>query len=567
MSPTKALARLRQRRPDSGFTLLEVVVAIGILAIAATASLGFIVTGYRAAATAKMDTVGRSLTQGTLEKLHNLPYHIAADVSTSPDLLDSYFPNIVGTAGRGATGYVPATATRFTADGDPATGAFFRTVSTNITGFPGYKQYVTLQFLNTDGTVVPPVAGWAAGTVGADKPASNQVAATVTTFWSTTTTPHKYTSYTEISAGRPAVPRINLQQRLTALTVSGTLPDGNTLSLVAGDIDINGSLANTSSATAKLTGIAAEIANVGRTFGAQLLAAAPPNVAAGTPVTAGGSTVYDSGVGVASWGGSSVGGASVGTTSGQPYVASSASQAFAQLTNWAGGSLAASFTDEPNNTHLGLTSTTPVLQVPNACGGCSPAMVQGYATSGSTTSSHNASAAGSMSTGGGGHDTARLAPITLFPTAAGGNGIVQIALSYANVSCSTSGNFGSTSTASSTVDYDAWLRYMTYNGSYAWSQWQELKPDTSALSSIPMNTQVDVDAAGNPVLLGDYIQSWSSLTPTSISTGTQNSTDGKSARGSYSVLSITTQPLRVGDPTSGVGISLGSLTCTAEDNR
>ena len=560
--------RRRVANGDAGFTLLEVVIALAILAVAATASLGFIVTGYRAATRAKMDTVGRNLTQATLEKLHNLPYHIAADVSTSQDLLDLYYPNASGAgAARGVSGYVGTTGTRYTVDGDPATGAFYRTVVASVPSFSTYRQYITLQFLNTDGTVVPPVSGWSAGTAGADNPASNQVAATVTTFWSTSGVSHKYTSYTQVSAGRPAVPRINLQERLTALSITGALANGNQLTLIAGDFDVNGSLANTSSAAASLTGASIEIAGVSRTSGASINVHAPPNVASSATSDAGNS-VMDSGQTVAAFAANLAGGAAIGTVAGQPYIASTTSPAYAQLNSPGAGQLAGWFTNEPNSSTLGLTPTSSIVQIPNAsCGNCSAAAVQGYATSTSTSSTHTATAAGTMSTGGGGAGS-QNAPITLFPTLGGGNGLIQIALSSASMSCNTTGSFGSPSTGTASITYQAYLRYITYNGgSYSWSSWIGLNgAATDPLAGVDMNTSVGPVNGQNRVL-GDYIASWSSLTSGSLAAGRQVSADGKSTRGSYSLLTLNTQPLRSGDAASGVGITLGNLTCTAEDNR
>lgn len=559
--------RRRAAEGDAGFTLLEVVIALAILAVAATASLGFILTGYRAATRAKMDTVGRNITQASLEKLHNLPYHIAADVSTSQDLLDLYYPNATGSAGRGATGYVPAAATRYTADGDPATGAFYRTVVSAVPSFTTYKQYITLQFLNTDGTVVPPVTGWAAGTAGSDKPASNQIAATATTFWSTSSVSHKYTSYTQISAGRPAVPRINLQERLTALTITGALAGGNQLTLIAGDLDVNGSLANTSSAAATLTGASVEIGGVARTTGASVSVLAPPNVT-GVGTTNAGNSVTDSGQTVAAFASNAVGNAAAGTVSGQPYIASNTTPAYAQLSSPGAGQLAGWFTNEPNDSGLGLTPTTSLVQIPNAsCGNCPAASVQGYATSSSTSSTHTATAVGALSTGGGGAGS-QSAPITLFPTLGGGNGLVQIALSSATLNCGTTGNFGSTSTGTATITYQAYLRYITYNGgSYSWSSWIGMNgASADPLASVDMSTSVGPVNGQNRVL-GDYIASWSSLTSGALASGRQVSADGKSTRGSYSLLTLNTQPLRSGDGASGIGVTLGTLTCTAEDNR
>jgi hypothetical protein len=89
---------------------------------------------------------------------------------------------------------------------------------------------------------------------------------------------------------------------------------------------------------------------------------------------------------------------------------------------------------------------------------------------------------------------------------------------------------------------------------------------TDPLASVDMTTNVGPVNGQNHVL-GDYIASWSSLTSGTLASGRQISTDGKSTRGSYSLFSLNTQPLRDGDSASGVGVTLGTLTCTAEDNR
>lgn len=573
------IARLRPQRGEAGFTLLEVVIALSILSFAAAASLGFILAGLKGSLIAKADTVGRNLTQETLERLHNLPFHISADVSSSQDLLDLYYTNASGSGvGRGVTGYVPSSATRFTADGDPATGAFYRTVS-SVNGFSGYTQYVDLQFITTDGSVSDPLSGFDTSVVGNDRPAAYQVAAYVTTFWKQSGIQRKYTAYSQIAAGRPIAPKISLQLQMTALQVTGPLANGDgQLSLNLADLDLNGSLTNTSTATATMTGAWAELAGANRAYGATTTVAAPPTQTAGSTQTVTSKTLSDSGNVVAQFAQSEVSGVNAGSTNAQPYVGSSTSQVFARLDSNGSGQNSAVFSNQPSNTHLGLTSDSSIVQAPNAaCNGCAEAYAQGYAASTSSTTTHSATSAGSMYTGGGGSTlsaaiaNAQAAPITLFPTAANGNGLVQIALATASVSCSTGGSFGASSTGTVNVSYQAYLRYIQYNAlsnSYTWSSWLSLNGGAAdPLASVNLGAQVGTDSAGLPVYMSDYIASWSSLTSSGTTIGTSIGTDQKPTRGSYSLLSINTQPLRSGDSASAVGVKLGAMSCVAEDYR
>ena len=85
-------------RKDDGFSLVEVVVALGILMVLVTALLPQLVVGIRSTSTARLVTQAKGMAQAELESMRNLPYHVSYDAEDGAirDVLDYYYTNLTG---------------------------------------------------------------------------------------------------------------------------------------------------------------------------------------------------------------------------------------------------------------------------------------------------------------------------------------------------------------------------------------------------------------------------------------------------------------------------------------
>jgi prepilin-type N-terminal cleavage/methylation domain-containing protein len=559
-----ARRRVLAAQSDEGFTLVEIMAALVVFALVAGAALAMLIAAVKGGLISKQDTVGRNITQAKIEELRNLPYHIDQAVSTEYDLLDLYYPNASGSAALGATGYVPDTGTRSTSKGDPATGAFFRTVIAAVPNFTQFSQWVTVQFVNSSGAAKTPPSTWSSSTAGSDTPVTNMVNISVTTLWKVGKSQKNYNIFTSISAGRPLVPKVNIQGHLEGINVTGLMPDGYQGTLDLASIDYNASFSNIVSASATALGARAEIEGGSSVTGALTSAKAPPNVGPLASGTISGQTLTYGGNPFSLFGKSDTKNIAVGSASGQPYAGTSSSPLTSELLNTGSGA-AALYTNQPDSTHLGLSDSSTVMKVLDGSG--VPAISSaGYGVSSTSSTAHSAM---SKITG------LSTSTIELFPTSQAPDGVVQIVVNSAALTCTSGANFGSASTASSTLTYSVSLRYAVWSGgSISYSPWVSLNNSNSTdplpTAATMATTQVGVDSGGSPIYLGDYIASWGSLTSGAIGVApaVQKTSDSKSISANYQgLLTINTQPLRSGDATSSVGVTVGAISCLAVDYR
>ena len=94
MSRSTDSSATRQPTRDDGFSLLEVIVALGLMLIVMTAVLPQLVVGIRAGARASEVTQAKGVVQGQLEKMRSLPFHVAPSAGNFIDVLDRYYPNL-----------------------------------------------------------------------------------------------------------------------------------------------------------------------------------------------------------------------------------------------------------------------------------------------------------------------------------------------------------------------------------------------------------------------------------------------------------------------------------------
>ncbi len=165
---------------------------------------------------------------------------------------------------------------------------------------------------------------------------------------------------------------------------------------------------------------------------------------------------------------------------------------------------------------------------------------------------------------GGRTDVIRILPTTTAP-----DGLIRItARSVAQCTVSSVSHTPSTS-----VDYRAEVEYWKWTPGIkvagitifpGYGQYVSagvITPSTTVdpLASVPMTTLVSDTAT-----LGTYIDSWDSATASDITA----SATGHVAQATVPALvSIQTQPVRTGDPSSAMTLAIGAASCYAEDNR
>jgi len=253
--------RLRAREAD-GFTLIEVMVALGLLVVVMTAALPAFLGMLRSTVSSKLQTQAKNLTQERLEQIRDLRYHIDAQNGPFLDLLDIYVTNAptaptastVTAAGSTLTGiFVTSGAV---ANGEP-TFPFYRTTTGPLAGATGFSQVVDAQFLGVDGAAIPAAryqGSYDSQVTGRDQAPSLLLGVTVITSWVDRGTTKTYRAYTRVTDGRPQLPVIQSQARAVAVDLTSTAADGTTLELQGGVVNLDGSQSSGSSVSGSATG-------------------------------------------------------------------------------------------------------------------------------------------------------------------------------------------------------------------------------------------------------------------------------------------------------------------------
>lgn len=556
--------RLRARRGDEGFTLVEVMASMIVFAIVATGVTAMFASGLRASVLTKMETTAKNLSQQRFEQIRNLPFHIdqVSSGTNPPDLLDTYFVNATGSAGRGVQGYVPAGATRWTVDGDPATGAFYRYVQTALPGYPKYKQYVATQFLDESGNPYTPT-GFNSQVSGSDTPPTLAVGVGVTTIWKSGELERTARAYTQITNGRPSAPTSVLQSRLTALRLTAELADGQTLSLDLASLTADGGLSQTVSAAQALRGAVLALSGGASASGAVTNVKAPPN-AGPFSGSSGPKSLTENSVTWATVGSTTTSNVSATSSTGQVVLGASAGPAKADVLGSGAGAKVATFAmDATADARLGLLTQHAFVE-DAACGGsCSNVGVSGWAgttkagTAYTTTTSASAKVRGVLA---------------LLPTSYAPLGLVRVALTDSSVSCTVSRSGGSP-TASASITYTGSLSYYAPFDAAAVSGYVTVPLSSSDMVSpltdeLLAQTQVGTDGDGNPLWLSDYFSSWSSMDTGTVSSAKTVGADGSTVAASFSgMIGVKTVPLRPGDDSSVIAADIAAGACTAEDYR
>jgi prepilin-type N-terminal cleavage/methylation domain-containing protein len=348
------VSRSRTDRADDGFSLVEVVVAIGIVVVVMVAVLPQMVNGIRAGAYARVSTQGKTMITSELELMRNLPFQVQPNAGQYVDLFDRYFQDLVpptdGPDCRDGDLWMPppSEASGFVSESgercsyEPS-GPFYRIVrrasGPDIKGIkpdPDLEDLVVVvdtQFLkpslDTDNRpqVAAPLAGYDTKLVGKDTPASGLVGVTVTVMADQPSRQRPLTTYSQISRSYQTTTRVRAISDSVALEAQTMLPgpterEGNVVAISGGLAHLEASLVTASrvdAAAAATTATAATGENAGT---ARTAFSAPPDLGATwSPRDAGSLTT--AGCALACWGGGEYSGTwRPTTTNGLPGIGS-----------------------------------------------------------------------------------------------------------------------------------------------------------------------------------------------------------------------------------------------------
>ena len=566
--------RLRGARDlEDGFTVIEIVVALTLIALVTLGSVPLLIAGAKAAAASRMHTQAKNLAQQRVESMRDLQYHVDRQNGPFVDMLDVYYTDLNTTA----TSRVRAGETmvgKWVASGGvapaPTTGSFFQTKVAQLAADNRFSQEIDVQFLDASGNVVPSTrfANYNSQLEGKDQPPSLLVAVTVTTSWKDHGKPHNFTTYTRIADSRGLSAALTSQGSGEVLRVTSSGPSGNALTVDLATAEADGSQSTGSTASSDVRALYAVDA-LGSTYvGANGVATSPnTSVAPLTPVN---NVSSGSNCGWVSTGKTTVSNMTAGTTGGLPQVPVNVdtatpplNQALAQLWVAGSGNPCGSFSFSNQSTSyssaLQLNSLPLVrLSDDNSAGNIGASGSAWVNATTPTVSPHSVTSGANAST---------VRAVQLFPNASfvtDGRGLVDIKLTSSTIACSSTVTSGTgvsqTSTGSYTVTVDWWQASGT-RGSQTFS-WNSSSGTGSAdpLAAINPASIVVYQNGATTLHLSDYISSWSSAR--SITEAPDSGIHQLSG-----IVSVATQPVRDGDAASSVGLQVGNLSCVADDER
>ncbi|CAI9409698.1 type IV pilus modification PilV family protein [Nocardioides sp. T2.26MG-1] len=568
------LRRSGRRRADDGFTLIEVVVALGIFLVAATALLPQFVSGIRSVAKADREGVTQGILQQQVERLRGLPYRVSlgSDVGGTDqdvDLLDIYFPDLtapvpdlacesapgellIPTTTEG-TGYITGTRCAY----DPPSGPFYRTVRPTTDPELGTIALVyDLQFVTGGSAASPtpeaatPRAGYDSNHAITNYPPSSQVGVTVTVLYTDRGAVVARSLSTQIAKHDSGATLVRTRAQATAVQVTSMAPSGAMETLTAGVVSLAASVSDISTAEVSLSGVVARVATGDPStsqlaYGATTTVSAPPSVSTLAPVD----VIPDWGTGCTAllcFGRSRVGsdlGGGISTDGGLPSIGAPATPVRSSVVDAGAGALTFDNVGASTSTQ---TWAGPVVQLSGAaagavtdCPGLPGSVDRVSAASYLTTAMHSGSqTVRDTAACAGGHATS----FAVLPTDAAPEGIVRVTLNQSYASCSVVDGVGSGSKAL-TVSVEAW--------------------DGTAYQTVdPVAHQPGFYSVGEESLQS-YIEGWT------LAAGTVTP-DGSSVRVEVPGLTITTAPTRrlsgAPDLDSSVVITLGAASCSSESD-
>lgn len=582
----------RRGRDDSGFTLVEVLVALLLLSVVMVSVLPLIISTIKATALTKVQTQAKNLGQERLEQVKDLRFHIDRQNGPFLDLLDLYYTN--ATVGAPATSIAASGGTLTgnyvqsgTGAGGEPVGPYFRVTTTAlpVSGAGTYSQVIDTQFLAVDGTALPAArfqGTYDSQVVGNDRPPALSVAVTVITNWTQSGTTKTFRTYTRITDGRPQAPVIQSQARSTVIGISSTAADGKTLELRGGVVTLDGSQSSGSSVSGQVAGALASRTGDATVSGAAVQFSLPLTTPSFSPTSPSAAQAGTDGTGC-SWYG--FGTTNVSPTSGVADVSTGLPKAPTNATDASpsanvvssaiqanGGTAACGVLSYDNQTSGGGVARTdnigttmvgvPYVKVPDTSGNANQVTATGYVTSTPlATIPQKTRAGGSAAMG---------QPVVLFPryAASTGGGLVTAQLSSASVDC-TSGSGIALGTV--TGAYSVTLRWWGKGSLDLAARWHSATWTYTSLVPLPVLTgdvwDPDHTDIGNGLKLSQLVQLGNAgNTPNVVNTGATTGLRGFPT----GILTLTTASTLSNETSpgfSGIQVVLGQLSCVADDQR
>ena len=577
----------RSRGDDGGFTLVEIMVALLILALGSAAVVPVLIVGSKAGHASKLNTQAKNLTQERMERMRDLQFHVEKQNGDFVDLLDLYYTN--RSTSPTTTNYGTETRTGvWVGSGTPVNGEpvvpFYRVTINAIDGYPRFKQTVTTQFLQVNGAAVPETqfTVYNSQSEAADGPPALLVGVTVLTSWKQGSSTKSYRAYTRIADSRGSVSSLTSQGKATFLKVTSGAPDGRALTAKVGVASADGSQSTGSTATGSGNAGSASDSIAGEMEVANGVKTAPVTTNV-TPATVAATKVGDGTCGWAAYGESQITNLSASITNGVPQVPSTVSTINPQPNQVTSGLYAAGGNNQCGlfafNNHavalqddgyyppLFLDDDDPLVYMSNAPGNARLATGSAWVDATSLVSNPHTVTSGA---GASGSRQVEIFPSLWLVNGGSSRGLVNVTLNSSSIRCTTSVTVGATPVQSVSAAYDITIEYWraTNNiGGGAWTTVNSVWNGTASadpLAAINLNTTKVYENGAIVYYLSDFISSWG-LTR-SITLGSTN--------GVYSVdnvFSLATVPVRIAgavlDPASSVGVELGHLSCAADDTR
>lgn len=593
--------RPRDLNRDRGFTLIEVMASLGVLMLVAAALIPQVIGGLRATAVARDITQAKGVAQARLEHMRAMPYYVGREAGDFIDIFDTYYrnttaPSVTASCTGTMTALPPTTWTGYLSPSAPRcpwepSGAIYRKVINPISapGLGAFSMTVTTRFLDVNANPVTPPASYNSQVAGSDQPAANQVGVTVAVFYRSHQGVRYTSTYTQIERSVPIDPLIRTKAAATTVqassaarnwkdwvfgdpdpTESESVNDQINLMATMGVINLSGELFSGSRVVSSVT------ATTGSTSAPSAVTGASANLVA--PVD---SPSRDSMLGDAylpngcRWiclGTSGTRDVSAVASDGQPRSGTPTEpvQAFIPANGTRGGLW---FDNGRWRNRLLLAVNQPMVSLDTASTPTLPQVRDCTVGSGTApTNPHALQATGYLDATD--HDdpnrssaacaTAQSGAVRVFPTSFAPGGVLRVTLDEAVASCTS----GAGVTPAASASYRATVRYWNGTG-YTTVSGLRASNANDPLDSVNLAQVID-PASG--LTLGDYVQSWSSVTQSEITT----SVSGRNTQAILpAAVTIHTGPTRtfpsgwggMADETSAISLAIGAASCEAMDER
>lgn len=581
--------RVGERR-DEGFSLVEIVISMALLAVLLVAALPMFLSMVRGTVVTRQQTQAKNLSQERLEQVRGLRYHVDRQNGPFLDLLDIYYTNANPSAAPVA---VPVGGDELTGSyvasgggtgGEPV-APYYRVTINTLDGAPGFSQVVTTKFLEPDGQTAVPASrfqgtattGYDSQVVGRDTPPTLFIGVTVITKWMQEGVQKSFRTYTTVTETRPETPVIQSQVRSTAVDISSTAADGTTLQLQGGIVSLDGAQSSGSSVSGYVGGALARRTGVPVVEGQNARFQLPgqpvvTTTALGSPVTPLGCSWYG-------FGRTEVANVTADISTGLPKSPANVDEALVK--NTVSGRLAdnssnacgvLSFTNvfgtatQRADAIGALMGPSPIALLPDSGGSTNSVTADGYVTATDLLATPQRTKSGARMTMG--------KSVRLFPNAPDNKqgtvadfGLVAARVTSASVDC-TSGTSAVIGTA--LAKYDVTLRWWGRSAAETTARWHQATWQyDSATGASPVPTAASEPWDPDNTFLSDGTKLSALVTaelPGGVdeggATGLRGFNDGILSLSTASTLGIETQP-----GSSSVVVRLGQLTCAADDQR